>query len=100
MGTFTFSVGEIGTPPITQEKLKYVLKQPNGDTKWKINVAKKDMVFMIKLVLPEGLTCDHCVMQWWWKTGNSWGCDGPNDCGIGKGKQETFVNCADIRIIK
>ncbi|KAJ7379978.1 hypothetical protein OS493_012740 [Desmophyllum pertusum] len=100
MGSFTFSVGEIGTAPITQEKLKYVLKQPNGATKWKINVAKKDAEFKIKLVLPRGLTCDHCVMQWWWKVGNSWGCDGPNDCGMGKGRQETFVNCADIRITK
>lgn len=30
--------------------------------------------------------------------GNNWGCD-DNGCGVGHGKkQETFVNCADIRI--
>ncbi|XP_022788074.1 uncharacterized protein LOC111328003 [Stylophora pistillata] len=98
-GHFTFRVGDIGSLPITQEKLKYVLRQPNGDTKWKIN-AREDKIFEIKLKLPGGLTCDHCVLQWWWRVGNSWGCDGPNDCGMGKGQQETFVNCADIRITK
>ena len=98
-GYFRFSVGKIGTPPITQEKLKHILKQPNGKTKWFID-SKANEVFKIKLKLPRGLTCDHCVMQWWWNVGNSWGCDGPRDCGMGKGEQETFVNCADIRITK
>ena len=98
-GQFTFSVGKIGTPPMTQEKLTYVLRQPNGDPKWVID-SKKNKVFKIRLKLPRGLTCDHCVMQWWWRVANSWGCDGPGDCGMGKGEQETFVNCADIRITK
>ena len=98
-GYFTFSVGDIGSPPITQEKLSYVLRQPNGDTKWKINSHGND-VFTIRLRLPRGLTCDHCVLQWWWRVGNNWGCDGKRDCGMGKGPQETFVNCADIRITK
>ena len=31
--------------------------------------------------------------------GNNWGCDDDNNCGVGRGKQqETFVNCADIKI--
>ncbi|XP_068681915.1 uncharacterized protein [Montipora foliosa] len=98
-GGFTFRVGDIGDPPITQEKLKHVLKQPNGATEWKIN-SKFNTVFKIRLQLPKGLTCDHCVLQWWWRVANSWGCDGPGNCGIGKGEQETFVNCADIRITK
>ena len=95
-GYFVFRVGKIGTPPITQEKLKYVLKQPNGQEKWKITSHGND-VFKIKLVLPRGLTCDHCVMQWWYTVGNNWGCDS-DGCGLGHGPQETFVNCADIRI--
>ena len=98
-GYFIFRVGEIGTPPVTQAKLKFDLKQPNGDTKWFINSHGND-VFTVKLNLPKGLTCDHCVIQWWWRVGNNWGCDGPGDCGIGKGPQEHFVNCADIRITK
>ena len=98
-GYFTFSLGKIGKPPITQEKLTYVLKQPDsGDTKWKIN-SNENRVFEIKLKLPRGLTCEHCVIQWWWRVANNWGCDG-SDCGMGKGQQETFVNCADIMITK
>ena len=95
-GYFNFSVGRIGTPPITQEKLKYMLKQ------WFID-SNRNKGFDIKMKLPAGLTCDHCVLQWWWKVANSWGCDVPGDfktCGMGKGAQETFVNCADIRITK
>lgn len=95
-GFFVFRVGKIGSPPITQEKLKYVLKQPNGQEKWKITSHGND-VFKIRLVLPKGLTCDHCVMQWWYTVGNNWGCDA-DGCGLGHGPQETFVNCADIRI--
>ena len=98
-GHFTFSVGDIGTAPITKEKLTHVLKQPSGETKWRINSRGNDL-FKIKLVLPKGLTCEHCVMQWWWRVGNNWGCDSPGDCGMGKGEQETFVNCADIKITK
>ena len=31
--------------------------------------------------------------------GNNWGCDEEGNCGVGLGKkQETFVNCADIKI--
>ncbi|KAJ7379979.1 hypothetical protein OS493_012741 [Desmophyllum pertusum] len=97
-GTITKTVGDIGTAPITQAKLQHVLQQPNGDTKWYINTQGDDL-FTIELMLPTGLTCDHCVLQWWWNVGNNWGCDGPGDCGMGKGPQETFVNCADIKIV-
>ena len=31
-------------------------------------------------------------------TGNNWGCDSTG-CGMGLGKQENFVNCADIAIL-
>lgn len=96
-GFFVFRVGNIGKPPITEEKLTYVLKQPNGQTKW-ILPNNLNTVFTIKLLLPMGLTCDHCVMQWWYSAGNNWGCDGDGTCGNGHGPQETFVNCADIKI--
>ncbi|KAL1916074.1 uncharacterized protein VTP21DRAFT_6078 [Calcarisporiella thermophila] len=36
------------------------------------------------LRLPKGLVCDHCVVRWTWK---------PK-------KGESYVNCADVRIIK
>ncbi|XP_056009101.1 uncharacterized protein LOC125663750 [Ostrea edulis] len=43
----------------------------------------------MKLKLPDDLTCEHCVFQWWYTTGNSWRSTTP----------ETFVNCADVKII-
>ena len=36
MGTFFFRIGELGAPPITEEKLVYQLKQPNGLDRWEI----------------------------------------------------------------
>merc|ERR1712150_249039 len=57
--------------------------------------------FAVKLRLPEDLTCARCVIQWTYRAGNSWGCEsvnGKKTCGLGKGNQETFVNCADISI--
>lgn len=80
----------------------------------------------MRYLLPANLSCDHCVLQWWWITGNScnapgyrthtWpstfaSCsgDGPglgwwgqslNDCGGATGGYpEEFWNCADIKIV-
>ncbi|XP_078351368.1 uncharacterized protein LOC144636107 [Oculina patagonica] len=98
-GYFRFSVGKLEKRPITQEQLKHVLLQPDGSDTWPLHSSGTGD-FKIKLLLPKGLTCDHCVMQWWWTVGNNWGCDEDGNCGVGKGKeQETFVNCADIKIV-
>ncbi|XP_066941986.1 uncharacterized protein [Macrobrachium rosenbergii] len=54
----------------------------------------------VHVQLPPKLSCSHCVMQWTWVAGNNWGyCPdgtGRNGCG----PQETFVNCADVRILQ
>ena len=97
-GFFRFSVGKLVKRPITQEQLTYVLLQPDGSNTWQLHSSGNGL-FHIKLVLPKGMTCDHCVLQWWWTVGNNWGCDDDGNCGVGLGKkQETFVNCADIKI--
>lgn len=98
-GFFRFSLGKVEKRPITQEQLKHVLLQPDGSNTWPLH-SSTNGEFKIKLVLPKGLTCDKCVMQWWWTVGNNWGCNDDGVCGEGLAKrQETFVNCADIRII-
>eukprot|EP00121_Abeoforma_whisleri_P014834 Awhi_evm2s13679 len=69
----------------------------------------------MKYRLPKGVTCEHCVLQWWWGTGNSctipgsksfdyprdscssWVNTGLSECGNG-GYPEEFWNCADIKI--
>ncbi|XP_045522470.1 uncharacterized protein LOC123713035 [Pieris brassicae] len=48
--------------------------------------------------LPNGLSCDHCVLQWRYVAGNNWGrCDNGTE-GVGCGNQETFGACSDISI--
>lgn len=98
-GSFRFSLGRLVKRPITQDQLTHVLLQPDGSNRWQLHTSSNGK-FHIKLVLPKGLTCDYCVLQWWWRVGNNWGCNGQGDCGVGLNKQqETFVNCADIRIL-
>ena len=97
-GWFEFRLGEIGTPPITQAKLTHLLQLVSGGTRWKLD-DPEDKKYTINLQLPAGLTCEHCVLQWWYNSGNSWGCDPVSGTwSLGYGKQETFVNCADVAI--
>lgn len=44
-----------------------LLKLTNGDDKFTISDQEAD--FHIPLMLPEDLTCNHCVLQWTWRTG-------------------------------
>ena len=88
-GYFTFRVAPLIKAPIRQKDLdKIMLEMENGDAEWKLLSSHGNAVFTITLKLPMGLTCEHCVLQWWWTTGNNY----VND------KPETFVNCADIEI--
>ena len=51
-----------------------------------------------QVVLPYGLTCSQCVMQWTYFTGNTWGQCNNGTEGMGCGDQEMFRNCADVQI--
>jgi hypothetical protein len=59
-----------------------------------------EVVFNVskRLKLPENLSCSHCVLQWKYRAGNSWGADS-GSTGVGLGAQEEFYNCADIQIL-
>jgi hypothetical protein len=88
-GYFIFRVAPLVDPPITQTDLdNYMLELENGNQEWTLpDTGAGD--YTITLKLPTGLSCEHCVLQWWWTTGNNW-----------KGNEpETFVNCADIKIL-
>ncbi|OWF42440.1 uncharacterized protein LOC110461062 [Mizuhopecten yessoensis] len=52
----------------------------------------------LKAKLPEGLTCSQCVLQWRYKTGNSYGYAPNGTYCIGCGLQEMFYGCSDISI--
>lgn len=46
---------------------------------------------LYRVRLPDGLSCSHCVLQWRYHAGNSWGID--YDTGkscLGCGHQEEF----------
>lgn len=90
-GFFRFSLGKLESCPVTQEQLKHVLLQPDGSNTWQLH-SSSNGIYAIKLVLPRG------VLQWWWTVGNNWGCDENGNCEVGLAKrQETFVNCADVK---
>ncbi|OWR49504.1 chitin binding domain 3 protein [Danaus plexippus plexippus] len=55
-------------------------------------------IFQVNYRIPENVTCDHCVLQWWYRAGNSWGTCKDGSGAIGCGNQEYFGACTDITI--
>ena len=56
LGTFFFRIGELDTEPITEEKLVYLLKQPNGQDNWKLPRGKgyiihRNLCFVVVVVV-------------------------------------------------
>ncbi|XP_067659361.1 uncharacterized protein [Haliotis asinina] len=88
--------------PATQACLDRHLLQVeyNGLVSTKYELGPGRGIFKMNVRLPPGVTCSQCVFQWKYRTGNSWGCDVNSACGIGKGPQEHFINCADIAITR
>ena len=57
-------------------------------------------VLSVRLQLPESYrNCEHCILQWYWVTGNGGGPIAPNCAPWDEscGRQERFWNCADVR---
>ncbi|KAH3809986.1 integumentary mucin C.1-like [Dreissena polymorpha] len=87
---------------VTQECLdQYLLTTDNGNTRYDLvaNQIIDSREFKVGLKLPDNVTCENCVLQWKYNSGNSWSCNSTTCClGCGPG-QENFWNCADIRIV-
>merc|ERR1712168_209376 len=100
LGYFEVRIGEFDnkdTSGDNEGKLNgYLMKLVKGGTKYRITTNGR-RAHKIQLRLPSNLSCKRCVLQWWYRTGNSWGCD-KEGCGLGHGNQEHFVNCADVSI--
>ncbi|XP_032798241.2 uncharacterized protein LOC116934938 [Daphnia magna] len=63
----------------------------------KFQIGSSTGLYFPSVRLPAGVTCQNCVLQWYYTTGNSPGlCPGG---GNGLCYQETFVNCADVAIL-
>lgn len=76
---------------------KYPLRLENGADRYPVPGGVLGM-FDVKLRLPAGLTCQHCVLKWVYVAGNNWGCCDDGRCGMGCGPQEHFMSCSDIAI--
>ena len=54
---------------VTQECLdQHLLQLEDGSTKYPIEVESQTDYYPV-IQLPAGVTCDHCVIQWWYMTG-------------------------------
>ncbi|GLH14587.1 Uncharacterized protein GBIM_18950 [Gryllus bimaculatus] len=60
--------------------------------------AGANRVFEMRYLLPPGVVCERCVLQWRYVAGNSWGrCENGTEA-VGCGPQEEFRACADVAI--
>ncbi|CAN7938257.1 unnamed protein product [Ixodes hexagonus] len=71
----------------------------SGDpsTRYRLPTAANGL-YLLRVKLPENLTCDYCVLRWHWKSANNWGQCEDGTSGLGCGPQETYRNCADVAI--
>eukprot|EP00121_Abeoforma_whisleri_P005264 Awhi_evm1s4765 len=92
-GSYFISLCPITSPDqiVTQECFdQYQLEKVDGGIEWQsppVQYNTGNRNYSMKFRLPKGLTCERCVVQWYWQTTNSIG-DYP----------EEFWNCADITI--
>ncbi|KAK3098656.1 hypothetical protein FSP39_021660 [Pinctada imbricata] len=100
-GYFEFRLCPNNNPKVavTQDCLdQFPLEILGYGHRYVIKSAKTVMVDL-KLLLPPGLTCTQCVMQWKWRAAQNKGMDPKTgkEC-FGCGPQEYFINCADVSI--
>ena len=70
---------------------------PGGEDNYVVpDYAARTYEFQVQL--PGDINCDQCIVQWSYVAGNSWGTDPDGTSCTGCGQQETFRNCADIKI--
>lgn len=75
------------------------LRLANGGAAEFVLPTAKPGMFDVRLRLPEGLRCEHCVLQWTYVAGNNWGVCASGKGEVGCGPQEHFRACSDIRIV-
>ncbi|OXA63894.1 uncharacterized protein LOC110853196 [Folsomia candida] len=77
----------------------YLLQQSNSEGP-RYYPSEGTKVFESRFLLPKGLTCTQCVLQWRYVAANSWGgpCADGSPEGIGCGPQEEFRACSDVAV--
>jgi len=101
-GSFEFRLCNIDgwNSDATQECLDQTILYLDGSlNETKYLVEGNYSSILLNLTLPDNLTCDHCIFQWKWHTGNSWGINEDENTCVGCGNyQEEFFGCADIAV--
>ncbi|XP_051166588.1 uncharacterized protein LOC127284920 [Leptopilina boulardi] len=82
---------------LEEEECFIPLKLADGNKSYDME-NKGPGIINIKVILPNGLTCKHCVFRWEYITGNSWGICNDGKGQTGCGPQENFKSCSDISI--
>ncbi|KAK3104473.1 hypothetical protein FSP39_002816, partial [Pinctada imbricata] len=99
-GWFEFRIcpnNDVATAPDLSCFDQYLLEDSDGTTRFHIDFEVGIKEFT--LILPAGLTCTQCIVQWKYNTGNSWGRDPETGEGCtGCGPQEQFYGCSDVAI--
>ena len=78
LGFFEFRVGDFSnsktagdsTGRLKGQLLKVIDGHHKDDTKFRVTKHGRQL-YKMKLVLPPNLTCERCVMQWWYTAGNN-----------------------------
>ncbi|CAB3239285.1 unnamed protein product [Arctia plantaginis] len=90
----------ICTEPYYQEQAcfdnGYLLQLVGGGTKY--YPLRESGSYNVAYRLPSDLTCEHCVLQWKYTSGNNAGKCPDGTRRLGCGIQEEFYSCADIAI--
>lgn len=76
---------------------QYPLKTISGNLNHDLGSTETGY-YNVTLQLPSSLTCTHCVLQWTYNVGNSWGYCDDGTGRLGCGPQENFRTCSDIYI--
>lgn len=99
LGYITFDLCDLDEFKTESEECfaKDAIKFVDGSDKYYINTARGWLDTTI--ILPSGLSCDHCVLRWTYTAGNNWGKCQNGTYARGCGPQETFKSCADIVIV-
>ncbi|XP_013109176.2 uncharacterized protein LOC106088287 [Stomoxys calcitrans] len=99
MGHLTYSLCNLDEFKSESEECfaKYPLKFADGSDKF--YVGKTLGRVEATVVLPPGVSCNHCVLRGTYTAGNNWGICEDGTGAMGCGIQETFKSCADVRVV-
>ncbi|PNF41958.1 hypothetical protein B7P43_G14640 [Cryptotermes secundus] len=82
---------------LRRAKFAGVSDEQNHETRYYPAAGNK--VFETRYLLPAGLTCTQCILQWRYIAGNNWGTCENGTGAVGCGPQEEFRACADVEIV-